>query len=230
MPVVGLNAVIDLYHGDDVSDWSKAKASGILAVIHKATEGTTVKDKFYPARKVAAKASGLLWGSFHYSSGEDPVRQADHYLDYAQPDADEVVCLDLEHSSQPANGPHVPDMTYAQALAFVTRVQQRLKRLPMVYGSDLLKTIMSGHAGSLLNQCPLWLAEYPKPQYTEPQQGLPDGWKQWTLWQYAADGNGPQPHDVPGIGRCDRDTFSGSLDEFNQQWPFTRTATPTPAV
>jgi lysozyme len=229
MAVVGCNAVIDLYYKDTVTDWDKVKSDGIVGVLHKATEGLGFTDKTYFDRKEAAKSRGLLWGSYHYSSGADPIAQVKYYLDFAKPEADEVMCIDCEPSTQPKKkgSPRVPDMTFAQLEAYVKEIKAQTGRLPMVYGGgNFLSGIMEGHAGSVVNQCPLWFAEYPKDPATEPQIALPDGWQTWKLWQYAADGYGPLPHNVAGIGRCDRDTFNGKLADLKSQWPFTRVAAP----
>jgi len=225
MPVVGSNVVIDLYYKDPEPDWDKVKAAGIVGVLHKATEGLDFTDGTYRERKAAAKARGLLWGSYHYSSGADPAAQAAYYLDFANPQQDEVMCLDCEPSSQPKHGPHVPDMTLVQLEAYVEAIKSRTGRLPMIYGGgNFLTPLVKGHAGSIVGKCPLWFSEYPKASATTPQVALPDPWTTWTLWQYAADGNGPLPHDVAGIGRCDRDTFNGTLEALRSDWPFTRAA------
>lgn len=222
MPVVGATCVIDLYHADEVTDWDRLKSAGIVAVIHKATEALHFTDSAYLKRKAIAKAKGFLWGSYHYASGDDPVAQANHYLDFAKPGADELICLDCERSSQPKHGPHVPDMTYDQLVAFVGQVQARAHRLPFVYGgANFLSGLMKGKAPSPVNQCPLWFAEYPGGNATAPQVPLPDGWKDWILWQYAADGAGPEPRTVDGVVACDRDTFHGTVDQLNAAWPFT---------
>ncbi len=33
----------------------------------------------------------------------------------------------------------------------------------------------------------------------------------YTFWQYTDGNSGDQPHQVPDIGRCDRDKFNGDL-------------------
>ena len=43
-------------------DWKMCLADGIIAVIHKATEGTERKDPFYMPRRTEAKNAGMLWG------------------------------------------------------------------------------------------------------------------------------------------------------------------------
>jgi GH25 family lysozyme M1 (1,4-beta-N-acetylmuramidase) len=54
-----------------------------------------------------------------------------------------------------------------------------------------------------LSNCWFWLSQYGSTAV------VPPNWKGWTLWQYTDRGLGPEPHEVPGIGRCDRDKSSG---------------------
>src|SRR5947199_6342357 len=63
-----IDSIIDIYHLNTVN-LATAKANGVVAVIHKATEGATVVDAEYRKRRDKAKALGLLWGAYHYSSG-----------------------------------------------------------------------------------------------------------------------------------------------------------------
>jgi hypothetical protein len=52
--------------------------------------------------------------------------------------------------------------------------------------------------------CWLWLAEYaPAPTRVPPQ------WPHWTLWQPTDGHCGAEPHNIPGIGPCDRNQFNG---------------------
>ena len=50
----GLDAVIDISRGVNVSDFRRVKQSGILAVIHKASEGGDYADTACAARRPAA--------------------------------------------------------------------------------------------------------------------------------------------------------------------------------
>jgi len=58
--------VVDLSHHNDVTDFSKVKAAGIVGVIHKSTEGTGFADKMYAVRRGHAIDAGLLWGAYHF--------------------------------------------------------------------------------------------------------------------------------------------------------------------
>src|SRR5206468_3174803 len=60
---LGLDAVIDISRFVTVSDFRKVRQSNILGVIHKATEGADYADTACAARRPAAEAAGLLWGT-----------------------------------------------------------------------------------------------------------------------------------------------------------------------
>lgn len=209
MPVMGFNGVIDISHHNNVTNWSSIKNAGIAAVIHKATEGRSYRDKQYPTRKNRALDQGLLWGSYHFSSGANPLLQVENYLEYTDPDPTELICLDYEPSSSGSN------MTYEQMVAFAELVHSALGRYPVIYGGHLLREATEKVSGpSVLSKCSLWYA-----RYAAKPIGVPHLWPTWTLWQYT-DGNiGQEPHTVPGVGHCDRDTFNGSEAELRAKWP-----------
>lgn len=57
-----LNVVVDISHHNTVTSFQEAKNSGILGVIHKATEGLQFVDANYDGRRVLATSVGLFWG------------------------------------------------------------------------------------------------------------------------------------------------------------------------
>src|SRR5690349_24766809 len=121
------NAVIDLSHYNVNPDFKKAKADGILGVVHKATQGLTFKDNLYMQHRDAARAEGLLWGAYHFGTGVDGVQQADFFLKTAGADPEVLLILDFEQN------PTGVSMTLDQARAFVTRVQSATGRTPGLY-------------------------------------------------------------------------------------------------
>jgi len=209
MPLTGFNGVIDISHHNNVTNWASIRNAGIAAVIHKATEGRSYRDNQYHTRKKRALDQGLLWGSYHFSSSANPLLQVENYLEYAEPDATELICLDYEPSSSGSN------MSYDQMVAFVELVHSALGRYPVIYGGHLLRGATMHVGGpSVLSNCSLWYA-----RYANNPIGVPQLWPTWTLWQYT-DGNlGQEPHSVPGVGHCDRDTFNGTEAELRQRWP-----------
>src|SRR5215213_6563925 len=56
----GLDAIIDISHGVGVSDFAAVRRSGILGVIHKATEGGDFVDRSYAIRQPQAQAEAFV--------------------------------------------------------------------------------------------------------------------------------------------------------------------------
>src|SRR5947208_2529441 len=109
------NAVIDLSHFNVNPDFKKAKADGILGVIHKVTQGLGFVDNRYMEHRNAARAEGLLWGAYHFGAGGDGIAQADFFLQKVGPDRDVLLVLDFERNTTPGGS----NMTLDQARAFV---------------------------------------------------------------------------------------------------------------
>ena len=201
-----LNAVVDISHHNGNIDLQLAKADGIIGVIHKATQGTTGVDPMYQTNKAKAAAAGLLWGAYHFATGDDGVAQAKHFLEVVGTFDNTLLVLDLE-----AN-PTGPSMSLNNARAFVTHVDQVTGRFPGLYSGSYIKELLGSSKDPVLAQCWLWLAQY------GPNAVVPPNWPTWTMWQYTDGASGPQPHQVNGIGHCDRDKFNGTEDQLRALW------------
>ena len=126
----GLDAVIDLSAHTTVSDFRLVRASNILAVIHKASEGDFYADPMCAERRSQAEAAGLLWGTYHFGKGDSPgAQQAAFFLDSSRPSRGTLLALDFE----PNEGDPSNSMTLEQAEAFVQAVASATGRLPLVY-------------------------------------------------------------------------------------------------
>lgn len=201
-----LNAVVDLSHHNGNVDLQLAKADGVVGVIHKATQGTTGVDPMYQTNRAKAAAAGLLWGAYHFATGDDGVAQAQHFLDVVGTFDNTLLVLDLE-----AN-PTGPSMSLNNARAFVTQVNQATGRFPGLYSGSFIKELLGSNKDPVLAQCWFWLAQY------GPNAVVPANWPTWTMWQYTDGASGPQPHQVNGIGHCDRDKFNGGEDQLRALW------------
>ena len=203
-----LNAVIDISHFQNVSSFQEVRENGIVGVIHKATEGTAFVDARYDARRPRALAAGLLWGAYHFGVRGNAQRQADHFLNIVQPGPTDLLVLDFEPN------PREGTMTVADAETFVNRIANRTGRFPGLYsGQAFLREQLGNRRNAVLANCFLWIA-----RYAEAQPVVQATWPRFTLWQYT-DGNvGPQPHQVNGIGRCDRDKFNGDEAGLRRLW------------
>jgi len=202
----GLNAIVDVSHHNGNPSFSGLKAAGILGVIHKATQGTNGPDPTYAAHKASAKAAGLLWGAYHFGTGDDGVAQADSFLNVGGNAAGQVLVLDFEPNTTG------PSMSLEEARAFVTHVKDRTGRYPGLYSGHYVKELLGTGADSVLGACWLWLAQY------GPTPVVPPNWSTWTMWQYTDGALGPDPKEIPGVGRFDRDLFNGSADDLRAFW------------
>lgn len=203
-----INCVIDISHHQQNVDFARVKAAGVVGVIHKATAGTSYIDSMYATHRTRALDVGLLWGAYHWGTGDSGEQQANHFLDVVRADNQTLLALDYEPN---VAGSHRlgPDMNEHQATEFVNRINAATGRFPLLYTG----LAMAGHFPAL-PECPLWWARY-GPQPT----GFPSTWPSWTLWQYTGDGLGNRPRSVDGIaGPCDRDQFNGDLDGLKRLW------------
>jgi lysozyme len=226
--VTGLDAVIDISHNVQVSDFNQVRKSDILAVIHKATEGGDWVDPSYSERRVQAESAGLLWGAYHFGTRQySGARQAQAFLATVRPSPRTLLALDFELNDPNPNN----TMTLPQAEEFVRVVQQQTGRLPMVYThARWANGERSGKRGvrlrepvgpnSILARCDLWLADH----RDEPE--VPYAWanRGWKLWQYVANESesdaayGTASRAVPGVTHCDRNLFAGNSTELQRYW------------
>ena len=224
---LGLDAVIDLSRSVTVTSFRAVRQSNILGVIHKATEGGDYVDSAFAARRPAAEVAGLLWGAYHFGTGQSSgAKQAAFFLSVSRPGPRTLLALDLEaNENNPSNS-----MRLDQAEEFVRTVAEATGRLPMVYvhptwanGDPLPNSGLSLGARvtpeSILARCGLWVADY----HDSPE--VPLGWAAtgWQLWQYAGDESAGRPaysqtSIVQGVSHCDRNLFNGDAGALQRFW------------
>jgi len=201
-----LNAVVDISHYNVNVNFQLAQADGIIGVIHKATQGATGVDPTYQTHRAQATNAGLLWGAYHFATGDDATAQAQHFLDVVGSFENTLLVLDFEQN------PGGASMSLADAHTFVTAVNQATGRFPGFYSGSYIKQLLGDGKDPVLAQCWLWLSEY------GPTPVVPANWPTWTMWQYTNGIVGPQPHSVNGVGNCDRDMFNGTEDQLRALW------------
>jgi lysozyme len=202
--------VLDPYWGNEIDLQRVKDDPKIVAIIHKATEGVTVKDKSYADRRHNAKALGFLWGSYHFGRPGHVSQQVEEYLSYSRPTADEVIALDVDGIG-PAH------MSLDEARQFVLLIKARTGRYPLLYASpSVLRQRMSADTRNVLSKCPLWYV-----RMLDRPIGVPAIWASYTLWQFSS-----EIRSVYRLAGADPATdvnfFQGSADELRQLWPFTR--------
>jgi lysozyme len=201
------NVVIDIsHHNGNVNLKNAAEKSGIVGVIQKATQGQAFIDPTYKTNRKKAQQAGLLWGAYHFGTGSDGVKQAEHFISTVKPAADTLLVLDFEPN------PQGPSMPLIEARAFVTHVKATTGRPPGLYSGHYIKEMLGNAGDPVLGECWFWLAQY------GPTAVVPPAWGTWTMWQYTDGALGPEPHVVTGVGRCDRDKFNGTEAELQAFW------------
>jgi len=185
---------IDVSHHQGYIDWEEVRASGVLGMIHKATEGTSFVDDMREENCSAAIAAGIAISTYFWIKPGDGRAQAEFYLSTIQPVPGERVVIDYEEDGC--------------SLGTLYDAVQAL----LDYGHDLKITVYSGHLlkeqlgddhdAFLAENTDLWLA-----QYTSSVSNIswPKGtYPQWSLWQYSESG------EIDGI-----DDAYVDLNEYN---------------
>jgi lysozyme len=206
--------VIDPYYANAI-DWDKLKTEPrVVAIIHKATIGTTKLDPGYIKRKDEARKRGYLWGSYHWGVTGHPEKQADFYIDTVKPEPDELIALDLEDAQSNTL------MNVDEAILFVERVKARTGRYPVLYTNhSSAKLIAAKYKNSVFTNTPLWYARF-KSKVTDFPGGV---WPTYTLWQFSSELLAQMP--IPGTKPdMDINVFNGSAEQLKAAWPLTKVA------
>ena len=164
-----------------------------------------------------AKTLGLKWGAYHLARPDNPIEQAQHFLEFAQPTAEDLIALDIEHND-PSKW-----MSLSDAERFALYIKMRTGRYPILYTNhDTAKFIASNRTSlPLLSRLNLWYARY-KPDISE---AFPMGnWKSYTLWQFSSLLNCDDkscPWRINGAdSRIDVNVVNMPVAQLKKEWPF----------
>jgi GH25 family lysozyme M1 (1,4-beta-N-acetylmuramidase) len=194
--------VVDIYRLDEVNSFQAAWDSGIRGVIHKASEGTSIGDNKYATRKVLAQKVGMLWGAYHFLRPGNVSQQVDWFLGHAMDQGDLLLALDYEDDS----------CGIEEAREFLQLLAMKTGRKGVLYSGNTVKEKLHGK-DAFFGGHRLWLA-----QYTH-SPSVQESWSDWWLWQFTGDGNGPEPHTVPGMqANMDIDSYKGSFEQLEHEW------------
>jgi lysozyme len=194
--------VIDISHHQTIpDDFEETKAAGVIAVIHKLTEGSSYVDDKVQARYYLAKEAGLAWGIYHFLRPSGDMRsQADFFISTARSlsVADDDTCYVADHEDQGVSG--------MQLKQFLDRVEDMTGHSPVVYSGHVIKEQLAGSGYRPKRR--LWLA-----QYCDAPPELPEGVGAYWLWQFS------QECEVPGIvPPTDGNWFEGDTKPFLESW------------
>ena len=136
----------DYSHYQQTIDWQNV--TGQAFAIGKVTQGTTFVDPLFAQNASGIRATNILPGWYHFANGEDPVTEANFFLNtLGTPQENEFLVLDFERQ-----GIANPDQWCA---AFVNTVHDKLGVWPLVYAPrSIMPTILPG-----IPNCGLWLSD-----------------------------------------------------------------------
>lgn len=206
--------VVDLSSYQNVSDWSRVRASGIVGVINKVTEGHTLVDRTFNIRAAPTQKVGIRYGAYHFLHPGSIEAQAVHFLTSIEAvyktHPDLLLALDYEDT---AVGVHA---SLDEAKQWLNSVHDKTGRHPILYSGHVLKEQLGDRIDPYFygGQTRLWLSHYARTP-TWPKT-FPAPW----LWQFTGDGLGPSPHTVDGIdgGGIDINSFDGTPEQLTSQW------------
>ncbi|WP_275791036.1 glycoside hydrolase family 25 protein [Pararhizobium gei] len=141
-----------------------------------------VSRELYQTRRLIARANGLLWGAYHLARPGNPIDQANHFLDYAEPRDDEMMVLDIEGIDAEKY------MSLDDAGIFAGHIKARTGRFPTLYTNHATAKYIAANRDRfpVLSRLPLWYARY-KPGI---KGVFPMGnWDSYTLWQFSSASN-----------------------------------------
>lgn len=213
--------VVDLFHGDNVTNFEAAAAAGVWGIIHKASQGAATNpfSTLYARRRQFARAAGLLWGAYHYMTAAPVEQQVANFLNTAMVDKDTLVALDFEPGRTHSTTPSLD-----QARAFLAQIFDKLGRHAVLYSGSLLKETLGKSKDEFFAAHRLWLCEYAPAWRLEPLVNWPRPW----LWQYT-DGSpdavklgalpAPKVPGIPGsIGQLDCNYYDGTREQLVSEW------------
>ncbi|MDP4145273.1 MAG: GH25 family lysozyme [Bacillota bacterium] len=178
---------IDIFSGQGKVDFAKVKADGIEVVYIKATEGVTYTDPTVKSYYMNAKAAGLKVGFYHFLRANNPIAEAQHFLDVTNGmQVDCKYAIDVE-------------VTLNQSEAKISANVRQFADYLISKGKEVcLYTYLSFYRDNLndsVKDLPLWIAEY---GVNSPRIAVP-----YVGFQYSDTGS------VSGIsGNVDLDLFS----------------------
>lgn len=208
--------VADCNHNNPV-DFAKVAATGMAGgFIMKARQGTGFMDPLYRVRAPEVQAAGFELGAYDFATGDPVADNVADFLDTVKPDARTSLWLDFEDNTK-------SEMSMAQALEFLDRVDQAVGRRCGIYGGNRIKTLIIGISQAqrdFLGAHPFWLCEYGPVAKMVDDDRHPLPWDKPGLWQKWADGAGPSPPIVAGLERqADLSIFEGDRSALAAWWP-----------
>lgn len=149
----------------------------IDGVIIKATEGNSYVNPWCEPKVQSARLNNLAWGFYHYASANDPIAEADYFIQHCEGYFGEgIPVLDWEENQ-----------SVDWVNAFVNRVHEVTGVWGWIYGNP-----WRFNQGRVNDNCGIWAAAYPNlphPTFEEVESYDPPQTKGNVIaWQFCSDG------------------------------------------
>ena len=214
---------IDISHHDGwpyLPDTAKAYEESDFVIVKATQWETTYKwEGYFKQAMEKAVKDGKLVGAYHYATGLDPKKEAEHFIRIVEPYIGRaILALDWEEDDNSAWGSN----TWAKE--FVDHVMELTGIICFVYtGMDGLDD-----CGALADISPLWFAGYPKDQNTWiiprwPNYYYTDPWGNYAIWQFTS-GDNKVDRDTTNITPSGWIEYASARDiakvtTYNGKWP-----------
>lgn len=198
-------------------DWNKLRITGlgnqkrvlgnvdypISFMYIKATEGTTVFNRYYPADLRQARRHHIPVGTYHFfGTKTSGAQQAAHFLKKANiARGDLPPVLDIEPTEAQIRRMGGREKLFKEVLAWLRIVQQRCGKKPVLYVGQLFVNNHLNHAPEALKDYDVWVARY----------GEYKPYVKLLHWQLTPAGR------VRGItGEVDINVYNGTRSQFQE--------------
>jgi GH25 family lysozyme M1 (1,4-beta-N-acetylmuramidase) len=233
--------VLDAYEYNSFDLHEIAKNPRIAAFIHKGSDGLpprwgcpqaqnqiekdlckkdwkvySVGKELYQARRGLAKSLGLKWGAYHLARPGNPREQANHFLEFTDPQPDDLIALDIEEIN--------PErfMSLEDAEEFSRHIYRRIGRYPVLYTNGSTAKFIADNATTypLLSRMQLWYARYKQDIVGHFPKG---NWDNYALWQFVSQvncGHATCPYRIAGTSKdIDINVSALTPDQLKKAWP-----------
>ena len=169
-------------------------------VFIKASQGTTIRNRYYAADAASARRRGIAVGAYHFFSTRPGRAQADFFLKTAAPRRGDLPpVLDVELTRRQIAAMGGEKAMFREMLAWMQRVEARVGTRPILYVSQQFVNTYMPDAPEALRRYDVWIARY----------GEYRPYVRLLFWQLTAAGR------VAGIRtEVDINVFNGSKKQF----------------
>jgi GH25 family lysozyme M1 (1,4-beta-N-acetylmuramidase) len=184
---------VDVSHYQGAFNWGAAKGNGTVFGYASIGDGSFV-DPDFALNWSNMKAAGVLRGAYQFfEPGDDPTTQANTMIQaVGQLGQGDLPCMVDVEVTGGQSGPTIA----ANVRTWVNAVKAGTGRTPFIYTGP---SFWDGSVGDTsFGAIPLWIADY-----GPSCPAIPNGWSNWTIWQYGDSG-----------GNLDQDVYNGTLAEL----------------